>query len=151
MTIVQQITPFTCGLACIESVCADFGRPKRQEDFLREFKAELIADITKIEHFGATSNVLMRHILQRQGFTVAHHKDHRPEVQQEQFEKIDLAKQAILITAHFNLNGWHSVRFAGMKQDDTLFAMEPSFAKSEIAEYSISNLIKWDYSFFVIS
>lgn len=151
MTIVPQLTPFTCGLACIESVCTDLGRPKRQEDFLREFKSELIADISRIEHFGATSNELMRRILERQGFTVQQWKDHRPEIQQEQFETLDLAKRAILITAHFNLNSWHSVRFAGMKQDDTLFAMEPSFAKSGIAEYSISNLIKWDYSFFIIS
>lgn len=94
MTIVQQITPFTCGLACIESVCADFGRPKKQEDFLREFKNELIGDIKDIGVFGATSLDLMVHILQKQGFTIQRVKDHRPEVQQERFEKIDLTKQS---------------------------------------------------------
>ena len=151
MTLVQQITPFTCGLACIESVCIDLGRPKKQEDLLRDFKSELIADTNDIGNFGAASFELMSHILQKQGFTVQKCKDHRSEIQQELFEKIDLTKQAIIIAANFNLNAWHSVRFAGMKQDDTLFAVEPSFAKSGIAEYSISNLIKWDYSFLVIS
>jgi hypothetical protein len=152
MTIVHQITPFTCGLACIESVCADFGRSKRQEDFLREFKNELIADIKDIGVFGATSLGLMTHILQKQGFTVVHWKDHRPEIQQEIFEKVDLAKQAILITAHFNLDAWHSVRFAGMKkQDDVVFAVDPSFGGAGIFEYSIANFIKWKYEFLVIS
>lgn len=151
MTIVQQITPFTCGLACIESVCADLRKPKKQEDLLREFKNELIADIADIRNFGATSLNLMFQILQKQGFTVQKWKDHRPEIQQEQFEKIDLTKQAIIIVAHFNLDSWHSVRFAGMKQDDTFFAVEPSFNQAGIVEYSIFNLIKWDYSFLTIS
>ncbi|MEY2466306.1 MAG: Peptidase family [Verrucomicrobiota bacterium] len=152
MTIVQQLTPFTCGLACIESVCADFGRPKKQEDLLREFKNELIADIKDIGVFGATSLGLMVHILQKQGFTVQACEDHRPEIQQEVFEKIDLTKRAIIITAHFNLDAWHSVRFAGMKkQDDVIFVVDPSFGTAGISEHSISNLIKWKYKFLMIS
>ena len=152
MTIVQQLTPFTCGLACIESVCVDLGRPKKQEDFLREFKNELIADIKDIGVFGATSLDLITLILQRQGFTVQRWKDHRPEIQQEVFEKVDLTKQAMIIVAHFNLDAWHSVRFAGMKkQDDVIFAVEPSFGGSGIVEYSILNLIKWKYEFLIIS
>ena len=133
------------------AVCIDLAKPKRQEDFLREFKNELITDIKDIGVFGATSLGLMALILQRQGFTAQRFKDHRPEVQQEVFEKLDLRKMAILITAHFDFHSWHTVRFAGMKKKDgTMFVMDPSFGGSGIVEHSISNLIKWDYSFLVI-
>ena len=154
MTIVQQLTPYTCGLACIESICADFGRDGRQEKLLRDFKNELLAGARKYEEFGSTSPQMECHFLTQLGFTLERCvRDHRPEVQQETFEKIDLATQAILISANFHLQSRHCVRFAGMKDTtDTMLVMEPSLInQSKIAEYSIADLIKWDYSFCIFS
>jgi len=150
MQLVTQLTPFTCGLACVESVCADFGVLKRQEDMLRDFRGELLKGIVKIEHFGCINPTLMTHILIQYGFSVQACRDHRPEIQQEIFEKVDPATTAIIISAHFKLNSHHSVRFGGMEDGDTLFAMNPTFNGAKIDKYSISKLITWDYEFLVI-
>ena len=153
MTIVQQLTPFTCGLACIESVCADFGRDGRQEKLLRDFKGELLTDARKYEEFGSTSPDLECRILQQLGFTLLRCvRDHRPEIKQLIFEKVDLSKQAILMTANFHLQSRHCVRFAGVAANGNLSVMEPSLVnKSEIKEYSIEDLISWDYSFCIFT
>ncbi|MEX2580867.1 MAG: hypothetical protein WD342_17540 [Verrucomicrobiales bacterium] len=150
MKLVTQLTPFTCGLACIESVCSDFDIAKTEADLLREFKNELLNGVSDYGNFGATHEGLVDLILQKLGFATNHRKDHRPEVLNEIFDKLDLTKTAILINANFNLNSHHCVRFAGIKEDDVLFVMDPSFNGSSIQEYSLANLIAWDYSFIII-
>ena len=64
MHLVQQLTPFTCGLACIESVSFDLGHPITQAELLVRYKDELIGSAgEKIEQFGAqpetTSNTFL--------------------------------------------------------------------------------------------
>jgi hypothetical protein len=75
--IVQQLTPFTCGLACIESVSFDLGRPITQAELLVRYKQELIGSTEKIEHFGAATGGHIEYFLNDLGFRTSVHKDHR--------------------------------------------------------------------------
>ena len=79
-------------------------------------------------------------------------KDHRKDVVREQIFKTLTTKQSIFLMSNYQKNGWHCIRFGGVKDDDTIFAMVPVFGlvPSTVEEISIQNLIDWDYSFAVI-
>lgn len=151
MKEVTQLTPFTCGLACIESVCFDFGINKKQEDFLRDFKGELLSGITEVGHFGCTNPRMIEYILRRIGLSVQSWKDHRPEIQSEIFERIDPIQNPVIISAHFELNYHHVVRFNGINSDGKILVMNPTFSGATIDKYQLSDLIKWDYEFLLIT
>lgn len=152
MTLTHQITPFTCGLACIESIAHDLGKPITQCEILKKYKKELIAGCGRIEQFGAVPDHVLEDILQREGFATSPHKDHRKDLVKKLFDNLT-QKQAVLITALFAGHAWHSVRWAGNKNDNTFFVMDPNFGNPQpvISEYDIDLFIQWDFSFIVVT
>ena len=140
-------------MACIESLTTDFQVSITQAQLLVKYKKELIADVRDYGDFGSTSSQLLKAIWTDLGFSGDWQKDHRKvEVRELAFKKLQ-ANQTIFIISNYQKNGWHCVRFAGLKDDDTVFAMVPVFGllPSTVEEISIQNLIDWDYSFAVIS
>ena len=153
MHLVDQLTPFTCGLACIESLTTDFQFPATQAQLLVRYKNELIADVRDCGDFGSTSLRLLTKIWVDLGFSGDWQKDHRKvEVREQIFRKLQ-ANQSVFIICNYQRNGFHCVRYAGLKDDETIFAMVPAFGvvPSNVQEVSIQNLIDWDYSFALIT
>ena len=153
MHIVDQLTPFTCGLACIESLTTDFNVPITQAQLLVKYKKQLIADVRDYGDFGATSTNLLRVIWEELTFTGYWQKDHQKDAVRELvFKKLQI-NQSIFLVADYQKNGTHCMRYAGLKDDDTIFAMVPAFGllPTTVEELSFQNLIAWDYSFAVIS
>jgi hypothetical protein len=153
MHIVDALTPFTCGLACIESLTRDFNVLITQAESLVKYKKQLLADVRDYGDFGSTSDGLLRSIWEDLGFRGHWQKDHRKAEVRELVFKTVQANQSIFIMSDYRKNGWHCVRFAGVKDDDTIFAMVPVFGlvPSSVEEISIQNLIDWNYSFAVIT
>jgi hypothetical protein len=72
-------------------------------------------------------------------------------VRDQVFRKLK-ATESVLLVSNYEKNGWHCIRSAGLKDDDTLFALVPKFgAHSQIRDVSFQNLIDWDYSFAVVT
>lgn len=152
MKIVEQLTPYTCGLANLESLTADFPPPISQAAMLIKYQAMLIADARVLGDFGCTSMQAMKHIWDDAGFTGDWQKDHRQDVVRDGILKQLTAKQSVFLISNYQKNGWHCIRFAGLKDDDTVFAMVPEFGgQTKIREVSFQNLIAWDFSFAVVT
>lgn len=148
MHLVQQITPFTCGLACVESLTTDAGKPITQAELLVKYKCLLQQTIPKIEIFGSTNPLVLAAILENLGCKVFSGKDHRKDVVREELKKNNDA----LIFANYELKAWHCWRFEKVLDDDHISAMNPSFfsPKAQIETLSFDDLIKWDYSFVIV-
>jgi hypothetical protein len=149
MHLVQQITPFTCGLACIESFTTDEGKAISQSALLTRYKGLLLQTIPKTEVFGATNPLVLAYILQDLGFRIFSGKDHRKDVVREQLKR---SKNALLCANH-QLQAWHCWRFESVVDDDSVSAMNPGFflPTAKIETLTIDDLIKWDYSFILVS
>jgi hypothetical protein len=153
MHLVNQITPFTCGLACIESVTHDLGFVANQGHCLARFKKLLINSVSDIGDFGATNTPTIALILTELGYKAAPIRDFRiPEIPNGYFKPLDHSNQAIIIQCRYQDTAWHAMRYTGMKDDDTIFAMVPSFGRDDafIEEIPFRKLVDWDYSFVFI-
>lgn len=152
MHFVQQITPFTCGLACIESVSFDMGKPITQCEMLKIYKDLLLISCPKREEFGSANTITLLRILNDIGFKTCRHKDHNPKAGYEVLSKLT-DKQTAIICANFNNKADHCMRWVENKNQNIAFLMNPSFdllsAKTE--EISFDDLIKWSFEFIVIT
>jgi hypothetical protein len=146
MRLVQQLTPFTCGLACIESVSFDLGQPITQAELLVRYKDNLIGSAQKIEHFGAATGETVEFLLNDLGFTTSVFKEHRRDVVRATLSALS-SKQAALISHRLNNSTWHFVRWAGFQDEETLLAMNPSSAA--VLPYSFADLVDWDFTILV--
>ena len=152
MHLVQQLTPFTCGLACIESVSFDLGQPITQAELLVRYKQELIGSAGKIEHFGAASGGHIEYFLNDLGFRTSAHKDFRHDVVRATLNALS-DTQAALISGHFYHAGWHFVRWAEFQDDDTMLAMNPAFSlpAATVMPFSLADLVEWDFTMLLVS
>ena len=151
MHIVQQLTPFTCGLACIESVSFDLGRPITQAELLVRYKQELIGAAGKIERFGAATGEVIESFLIDLGFRTSVHKDHRFEVVRDTLNALS-PKEAALISGHFYHSGWHFVRWAGFQDEQTVLAMNPAFSlpAAVVMPFSFKDLVAWEFTLLLV-
>ena len=153
MQIVNQLTSFTCGLACIESLSADFNAPITQCEMLIKYKERLIKDVPDFGDFGAARPALLEFIWQDLGFTGSWQKNNhdKTNVKESVFKTLKV-NQSILIFCNFNKNSWHCIRFSCLKNDDTISAMIPLFLEpSRIDDVSLQNLIDWEFYYAIIS
>ena len=153
MFMQNQLTPFTCGLACIESVSVDFGQPISQPQMLIRYKRALIAEATDGKNFGATSNQLMQQIWQDLGFKGEWKRNHHiTEIRENVLGKLQ-PKQAILISSFFQRTAFHCCRYFGMKDNDTIFALVPLFYEEQprMMDIALSALVEWDFEYALIS
>jgi hypothetical protein len=152
MRLVQQLTPFTCGLACVESASFDLGKPITQAELLVRYKDVLIGSSQKIEQFGAATGETIDYLLNDLGFTTFIHKDHRLDVVRDTLNRLS-ERQAALISGHFNQSTWHFVRWAGFQDEQTLLAMNPSFSlpRATIMPYAFTDLVNWDFTLLLVT
>ena len=126
MHLVQQLTPFTCGLACIESVAFDLGSPITQAEILRRYKNDLIGCASNIQLFGEIIGETLIYLLNDLGFKTAVYEN----CAHDQFRDVlaNLSqKQAAIISMKLSKSAWHFVRWAGFQDDNRLLVMNPAF------------------------
>ncbi len=152
MRLVQQLTPFTCGLACIESVSFELGKPITQAELLVQYKDILIGSAEKLEHFGAAKGETIEFLFNDMGFTTSVHKDHRADVVRATLDALS-QNQAALISGDFQHSGWHFVRWAAFQDDQTLLLMNPSFSLpcAAVMPYSFTDLVDWDFTLLLVT
>jgi hypothetical protein len=146
MTEVVSLTPFTCGLACVESICFDFGLEKRQEDFLRDYKS-LLLGIGKIEHFGSTNPFILKTIIKSLGFDCHYTESPPSDSRKKFFDNFDHSKSAIIIFAHIQQKFHHTFRFSNMTEKEELKLLDPNFVDGpKSSNYSFQTMENWNYS-----
>ena len=153
MHLVQQLTPLTCGLACVESVSFDLGSPITQAEILLRYKDELIGCANnKLEHFGQISGEHLEHLLNDLGFRTSVDEDRGHDHVWDALLSLS-EKQAAIISAHVNSSTWHFFRWAGFQGDHSLVVMNPAFSlpKATLETYSFDDFVKWKFSFVVIT
>ena len=153
MHSVNQITPFTCGLACIESVATDLGISITQCDMLIKYKQELLADVPDYGDFGSTSPPLIQTIWRNLGLNGAWTRDHDiPHVRNTVFANIN-PKQAVLIFSNLEKRAWHCTRFIQLNGAHCVDLMVPVFHQPAAATltFSFQDLADWDFHYAVIS
>jgi hypothetical protein len=152
MHLVQQLTPLTCGLACVESVSFDLGSPITQAEILRDYKDVLIGCANKSEHFGEINGETLVYLLNDLGFTTSVDEDRGHDHVRDALLSLS-EKQAAIISVHLNNSTWHFFRWAGFQGDHSLVVMNPAFSlpKATLEVYPLDDLIKWEFSFVVIT
>lgn len=148
MTLVQQLTPFTCSLACVESLTTDLGKRISETEILREFKAELRSQIVKVEQFGAASPELVDYILKSKGFvTKLAHQNSKDEL----LEFWSLFGGCI-VTCIISPSEIHTYRIIEFR-DESVELMDPGFFRVSAGSETctIDQLLLWDSRFLFVS
>jgi hypothetical protein len=152
MRLVQQLTPFTCGLACIESVSFDLGKPITQSELMVRYKDVLIGSAPNIEHFGSANGETVEFLLNDLGFVTSIRRDHDPVSIKDTLNCLT-QNQAALISAHFDNSTWHFVRWAGFEDEGNVLVMNPSFRlpRAMVMPYEFTRLIAWDFTLLLVT
>jgi hypothetical protein len=152
MHIVQQLTPFTCFLACLESFTTERGKPYTQCDLLTKYRQRLYNDVPDKGDFGASSDTLMEFIWTDLGYKGAWLRHANADYVRDQvFNKLG-KNQAIFILSDMHGQGWHCIRFEKVLDDQTIAAMVPQFpGVTSVDPVKIADLVAWKYMFAVLS
>lgn len=148
MTLVQQLTPLTCGLACVESLSIDMGFPVTQAELLKRFKSELLFQLPETWRFGSTSQYLLVEILHQLGFGTELVK---PEPLGHLAKRYKANDNSIVV-CQCAPGAVHCFRVGRFLSTDLLEVMDPAFdaPSARIIELPLSQLVKWDsYHIFV--
>lgn len=140
----NQITPYACGLACLESIFDDFGIGISQAEMMIRFKNELLQGLRSRESFGSVNLVNVQYLVGRLGIKFKAWKDHDKLSMGARLTTI--GKQEGVIVG-MTINGQHHMAKAEKPIGETLPVVEPSFdldqPKSET--YSFDQLISFDF------
>jgi len=149
MHYVNQLTPFTCGLACIESVATDFNIQTSQAKLLVDYKHQLLADARKLGDFGSASPTMMTVIWQALGIKGQWLQDHNvPDFRQNVLATLNHNREAILFFADFQKNGWHCIRFEALDGQNGIKVMVPVFQHATALPMTITGQDLVDWGFF---
>ena len=98
VTPIAALTPYTCGLACLESCFQDFGIPFTQCDMLKDcFHILEIKDPHRRHEYGSTSSDKIEAICQFRGVTHNRFQDYRQNLVEQVFNNSLSSNEAITI------------------------------------------------------
>lgn len=148
MTLVQQITPFTCGLACIESLTRDFGVGISQCEMLIKYKELLLSEAPKLEDFGSITFTGISTILEDRGLDGECHHSNTPH---NIINALQTSKNGI-IWAKVDEGQNHYFRFSDFLNGQ-LFVMDPRFGLPKAVEgwIELVNFLSVDSIFIIIT
>jgi len=85
---VPALTPYTCGLACLESYFSDIGRPLDQCEILKKYPQYVTnSDPSKFNEFGATSDTQLVDLCRHLAFVADRYEDLRQDVVDDWFDR----------------------------------------------------------------
>ncbi|MGA9453828.1 MAG: hypothetical protein WBW41_21065 [Verrucomicrobiia bacterium] len=148
MTFTEQITPYTCGLACLESFYRDHGNPTTQQSLLKEFPAKCF--VGRILDGRDISGALALHefadLCVHLGLEPVVGRDFRPEVTIPFIQSIQVHQAVIFFITHFGGGPTHFVRFSRMTGADVFEVLNPS-GNPPFLPITWQQFVAWDTYF----
>lgn len=155
----NQITPFTCGLACLEGISHELGAPITQAQLLIRFRKPLYDHVISSEPgigiFGSAKNGLLQYIWGKLGFDGTWLPGPAPAIFRDQILKPLKTTERVLISCHYENNQYHTFRYAGIVNESSIHTIFPSFGEfyqdATDVPVSFQHLVDWNYSYAVLS
>jgi hypothetical protein len=147
MTFTGQITPYTCGLACLESLYSEHGNPTTQQSLLQDYPAKCF--VGRILDGRDISGALALHefvdLCVHLGLQPFVFRDFRPEVAVPFIQGIQPRQAVIFFITHFGGSGGptHFMRFSRILAVDVFEAMNPS-GNPEFIPITWQQFVDWD-------
>lgn len=152
VTIINQLTPYTCVLACLESYFEDIQKPKTQCEILKDCFAVIKNPTDERKDYGAISDVQVVALAAFLGFQAGLFMDFRQNHVEPVF--IDALKnnKGVLISANWNGQSQHCVRLSGVKANGIYEVMCPMFGsqKSTLLDVTFVELVQWGFRYVLI-
>ncbi|MBL9185041.1 MAG: hypothetical protein JNN17_23040 [Verrucomicrobiaceae bacterium] len=147
-TLLQQLTPFTCGLACIESLTTDLGCRITEAEILRRYKNELLSKLPQIEQFGATTPEDHQLILSKQGLK----SDLLHLITKKELHALFSSNVNCIVTSVITPAEIHTFRVLSFDGSNSVKLMDPGFFNNgvTIAECTLDQLLAWDSRFLFV-
>jgi len=151
-TIIDQLTPYTCSLACLESYFIDIKKPLSQCEILKNHYDILeVIDPAHKHEYGAIDRSKIIHLCTKLGFTAILYQDFRQKEVEQIFDDALKANNGIFIIANWNNKSSHCVRLSRIKATGLYEAMCPIHPKSAMIDVKFSDLVQWGFMFLIIS
>lgn len=150
MTFTQQITPYTCALACLESFYRDHGNPITQQTLLRDHPAKCF--VGRIHEGRDISGALaldeFTDLCVDLGLAPVVGRDFKPEITIPFVLAVQQRQAIIFFVTHFNGGGGpqHVVGFSHMSDADVFQVMNPS-GNPSFRPITRQQLVAWGTSF----
>jgi hypothetical protein len=152
MTLVPQLTPYTCCLACLESFFADISRPLPQAEMLKSCRRFLESpDPGKIHEYGALDDPRIIGLCTHLGFKAGLYQDFRQAEVEKAFADALAKNYGVLILAFWQKQTHHCVRLSQIKTPGLYEVMCPAFQQADFVEVTFPNLVSWGFRFITIS
>ncbi len=151
-TLVNQLTPYTCSLACLESYFVDAQKPLSQADMLKQYYQ--ILEIHDPEHrheYGAADDGKIIGLCTARGFSAGLYMDFRQQEVEKAFQDALQKKSGVFILCFWNNQTHHCVRLSDVKMPGVYEVMCPGFPKSSMMNVTFPPLVSWGFRFIVIS
>jgi hypothetical protein len=151
-TIVDQLTPYTCSLACLESYFTDIQKPLSQADMLKQHYGILqIPDPQHRHEYGSADDGKIIGICTALGFSPGLYMDFRQAEVEKAFSDALTKKHGVMIMAFWNNQTNHCVRLAAIKLPGLYEVMCPVFPKSQLLDVTFPQLVSWAFRFLIVS
>jgi hypothetical protein len=146
MTLTSALTPYTCGLACLESYFSDIGRALDQCEILKKYPQYVTnPDASKFNEFGATSDTQLVDLCRHLGFMADRYEDFRQDVVDEWFDRWLTNKFCVLLYL-----GGHCVRLSQIISAGKYEVMNPKLGTVDLEEVTFNALVERNFSFIAI-
>jgi hypothetical protein len=152
VTPIPALTPYTCGLACLESVFLDMGRPLSQSDMLKQFYPFLLnPDPEHFHEYGSTTPNQIIGICQHLGFKIVQTGQDFTEANCATVFGDWLSKDvAVLIYSFWQGKYHHCVRLSKILTTSEYEVVNPSLAHFDITKVLFSDLVSWQFGYIAI-
>jgi len=151
-TLVDQLTPYTCSLACLESYFADVQKPLSQADMLKQHYQVLQIHDPKHRHeYGAADDGKIIGLCTALGFSAGLYMDFRQQEVERAFQDALGKKSAVLILCFWGNQDHHCVRLSEVKMPGVYEVMCPGFPTSGLVNVTFPSLVSWGFRFLIIS
>lgn len=153
VTLIDQLTPFTCPLACLESYFADIQKPRSQAEMLKQHFHILRNPADPRRDYGAASDAQIIGICTDLGFQAGLYMDFRQNEVETAFDDALKKKKGVLIMANWANQSQHCVRLSAIKSPGLYEVMCPMFGsqKSMMIDVTFPDLVQWGFRFLIIS
>jgi hypothetical protein len=150
--VIDQLTPYTCSLACLESFFIDAGKPMTQAEMLQQcYQILEIHDPQHRHEYGAADDGKIIGLCTSRGFSAGLYMDFRQPEVEKAFGDALQKKNGVLILSFWDNQTHHCVRLSDVKMPGVYEVMCPGFPKSSLLNVTFPQLVSWGFRFMVIS
>lgn len=150
MTIVPQISPLTCTLACLEAHFRDNGIPFTQQTLIKDYPIECSTGVIKNgeDRTGALTDRDFVTLCDALAIPIRPIRNYRREVILQHLTSLTPGQSAILFISKYRGGSeQHAVRFYHVDANDEVHFMCPSFGQGTM---TIQNFSEWEVAIMIV-